>query len=43
MNSPGAGFSLFLNCANAQNETETNQESEVVGTTYLEKKILSGA
>lgn len=35
----GAGFSSFLNCANAQYETETNQESEVAGTTtYLEHK-----
>ena len=35
----GAGFSSFLNCANAQYETETNQESEVAGTTtYFEHK-----
>ena len=39
MNSSEVGVSSFLNCANAQYETETNQESEVAGnTTYLEHK-----
>ena len=31
----GAGISSFLNCANAQYDTETNQESEVAGTYYV--------
>ena len=31
----GAGLTSFLNCANAQYDTETNQESEVAGTYYI--------